>query len=98
LRCLFLCWLQKTSFAPHAIERGGVGSYGVDSGGDPEAIPQLTFEQFAATHAEWYHPSNGYFWFSGNDPPLERLRLLGEHAHGRPPPAELAPSTAQLLN
>ena len=53
--------------------------YGVDSGGDPSAIPDLTFEQFRDTHATWYHPSNGYFWFAGDDDPLERLKLLDRY-------------------
>ena len=29
-----------------------------DSGGDPEVIPKLTFEQFQDFHAKYYHPSN----------------------------------------
>jgi len=33
-------------------------NYAVNSGGDPEAIPDLTFEQFKAFHAKFYHPSN----------------------------------------
>lgn len=54
-------------------------TYGVDSGGDPAVIPQLTFEQFRETWAEWYHPSNGRFWFSGNDPPAERLAIIDKY-------------------
>jgi Zn-dependent M16 (insulinase) family peptidase len=54
-------------------------TYGVDSGGDPAAIPELTFEQFRDTWAEWYHPSNGRFWFSGNDPPAERLEIINKY-------------------
>jgi len=53
--------------------------YGVDSGGDPAAIPGLTFDQFASTHAAWYHPSNGYFWFSGDDEPAARLAKLSRY-------------------
>merc|ERR1719181_776796 len=33
-------------------------AYGVDSGGDPVAIPSLTFEEFQAFHGRYYHPSN----------------------------------------
>jgi Zn-dependent M16 (insulinase) family peptidase len=51
-------------------------SYGVDSGGDPKVIPALTYEAFKAFHETYYHPSNGRFFFSGNDDPDERLRLL----------------------
>jgi presequence protease len=50
--------------------------YGVDSGGDPAAIPDLTYEQFRAFHESYYHPSNSRLFFYGDDPPEERLRLL----------------------
>src|SRR5918994_3919165 len=32
--------------------------YGLDSGGDPAVIPQLTYEQFKQFHTTYYHPSN----------------------------------------
>jgi Zn-dependent M16 (insulinase) family peptidase len=48
----------------------------VDSGGDPLRIPDLTFEQFQAFHAQYYHPSNSRVFFYGNDDPLQRLELL----------------------
>ncbi len=51
-------------------------TYGVDSGGDPKVIPSLTYEEFKAFHAAYYHPSNARFFFSGNDDPAERLRVL----------------------
>lgn len=54
-------------------------TYGVDSGGDPRVIPQLTYEAFKAFHDTYYHPSNGRFFFSGDDDPTERLRLLDEY-------------------
>ncbi len=50
--------------------------YGVDSGGDPEVIPTLTFEKFKAFHERYYHPSNARIFFYGNDDPEERLRYL----------------------
>jgi len=50
--------------------------YGVDSGGDPKEIPNLTYEQFKEFHATYYHPANGAFYFYGDDDPMERLRLL----------------------
>ena len=33
--------------------------YSIDSGGDPRAIPTLTYEAFSAFHRQYYHPSNG---------------------------------------
>ncbi len=50
--------------------------YGFDSGGDPEAIPNLTYEQFKQFHETYYHPSNARIVFYGNDDPEERLRYL----------------------
>lgn len=54
-------------------------TYGVDSGGDPNVIPKLTFEQFKDFHRKFYHPSNARIWFYGDDDPNERLRLLSEY-------------------
>ncbi|KIY93076.1 hypothetical protein MNEG_14887 [Monoraphidium neglectum] len=51
-------------------------SYRHDSGGDPKDIPDLTFEQFQDFHARYYHPSNGRFWFYGDDDPVKRLAIL----------------------
>lgn len=53
-------------------------AYGIDSGGDPNVIPQLTYEQFKNFHETYYHPSNARFWFSGDDPEEERLRRVAE--------------------
>ncbi|MBI1801076.1 MAG: insulinase family protein [Chloroflexi bacterium] len=50
--------------------------YGVDSGGDPTHIPDLTYARFKAFHDTYYHPSNARIWFYGDDDPDERLRLL----------------------
>ncbi|XAR59465.1 hypothetical protein NMG60_11015307 [Bertholletia excelsa] len=54
-------------------------TYGVDSGGDPQVIPKLTFEQFKEFHHRYYHPSNARIWFYGDDNPTERLRILSEY-------------------
>jgi len=53
--------------------------YGVDSGGDPRYIPDLTYEQFQAFHATYYHPSNARIYFYGDDDPAERLRLMDRY-------------------
>jgi presequence protease len=50
--------------------------YGVDSGGDPRHIPDLTYENFKAFHASYYHPSNSFIFFYGNDDPEKRLELM----------------------
>jgi presequence protease len=51
-------------------------TYGLDSGGDPKHIPDLTYQQFKAFHERHYHPSNAKLFFYGDDDPDERLRLL----------------------
>jgi Zn-dependent M16 (insulinase) family peptidase len=51
-------------------------TYGVDYGGDPRHIPDLTWEQLRAFHAQYYHPSNARMFFYGDDPEEERLRRM----------------------
>ena len=41
-------------------------SYANESGGDPQFIPQLTYEQFLAFHSRYYHPSNSYIYLYGD--------------------------------
>jgi presequence protease len=60
--------VQRSLFGDHM--------YGNDSGGDPQFIPDLTYAQFKAFHAAFYHPANARIFFYGDDPPEERLRLL----------------------
>lgn len=50
--------------------------YGLDSGGDPVEIPNLTYEQFRQFHETFYHPSNAYIFIYGDDDPEERLRKM----------------------
>jgi presequence protease len=54
-------------------------AYGLDSGGDPKVIPQLTYEQFKTFHSTFYHPSNAMIYFYGDDAPEERMRILDEY-------------------
>ncbi len=53
--------------------------YGVESGGDPECIPDLTYEEYLAFHQKYYHPSNSYIYLYGAMDFEERLRWLDEH-------------------
>ncbi len=53
--------------------------YRHDSGGDPLEIPTLTYEDFIAFHAKYYHPSNALLFFSGNDSIEKRLRIADEY-------------------
>lgn len=54
-------------------------TYGKSSGGDPKAIPELTYEQFKRFHQTYYHPSNTRAFFSGDDDPGQRLAILDEY-------------------
>jgi hypothetical protein len=59
-------------------------TYGVDSGGDPSVIPDLTFAEFQDFHRKFYHPSNARIWFYGDDPLDKRLEILdSETPHPR---------------
>ena len=53
-------------------------TYGLESGGDPDVIPQLTYEEFLAFHGKYYHPSNSYIYLYGNMDPVEYLTFLDE--------------------
>jgi presequence protease len=41
-------------------------TYGNNSGGEPKAIPDLTWQNLKDFHATHYHPSNSYFYTYGN--------------------------------
>lgn len=53
-------------------------AYGVESGGDPKAIPNLTYEQFLDFHSRYYHPTNSYIFLYGDVDVEERLEWLDE--------------------
>lgn len=51
-------------------------TYGVESGGDPEHIPELTYEEFLNFHRKYYNPSNAYIYLYGKMDFEERLEYL----------------------
>lgn len=51
-------------------------TYGLDSGGNPKHIPDLTYEQFKAFHQSHYHPSNARIFFYGDDPVEKRFEII----------------------
>ncbi len=53
-------------------------TYGMESGGDPEVIPALTYEEFLAFHQKYYHPSNSFIYLYGNLDAAEYLIFLDE--------------------
>lgn len=50
--------------------------YANESGGDPLAIPELTYEEFLNFHSRYYHPSNSYIYLYGNMDMTEKLNWL----------------------
>ncbi len=51
-------------------------AYGVESGGDPDYIPELSYEEFLAFHKTYYHPSNSYIYLYGDMDFEERLNWM----------------------
>ena len=56
--------------------------YACDSGGDPDSIPALTYEQFRAFHRTFYSPTNARIFLYGNIPTEEHLAFLAEMLAG----------------
>ena len=53
-------------------------SYRNESGGDPEVIPELTYEQFLDFHRKYYHPTNSFIYLYGDMDMEEKLIWLDE--------------------
>ena len=54
-------------------------SYANESGGDPDVIPELTYEQFLDFHRKYYHPSNSYIYLYGDMDMEEKLEWLDKN-------------------
>ena len=72
--------------------------YRFESGGNPRAIPTLTYEAFLDTHARHYAPSNAYVFLYGDLDVDRELALVDEALRGAAErgvgaPNELAPQT-----
>ena len=52
--------------------------YTTVSGGHPDEIVKLTYEQFIENHKKHYHPSNARFYLYGKMDPEDKLRFLDE--------------------
>ncbi len=70
------------SNVPRMVERAMMAGlfpgncYGVESGGDPAHIPELSYEQFVAEHQKYYHPSNALIALDGDVDLQDCLSLL----------------------
>lgn len=84
----------------------GQTPYGFVSGGDPEAIPTLTYEEFLRTHERHYQLANSYTILYGDLDIEEKLAFLGTRFDAARPstagaPNELpycSPRTCELLS
>ena len=56
--------------------------YGYNSGGDPEEIPELTYDSFIERYKRFYHPSNAYFYLDGDVPLDETLAMIEGYLEG----------------
>ena len=54
-------------------------TYANESGGDPEKIPELSWEAFLDFHRRYYHPSNSYIFLYGDCDMAEKLAWLDEN-------------------
>jgi presequence protease len=58
-------------------------TYGNNSGGEPKAIPTLSWQQIKDFHATHYHPSNAYFYTYGSFSLPQTLERIESHVLGR---------------
>lgn len=54
-------------------------TYGVESGGDPNNIPDLTYEEFIDFHKKYYHPSNSYIYLYGDGDLDKQLEFVNNY-------------------
>lgn len=55
-------------------------TYGINSGGDPKNIPELTYQELLDFHQTYYQPSRCLFFFYGNMPLEKHLDFIQEYA------------------
>lgn len=55
-------------------------TYGVNSGGDPKEIPNLTYQGLIDFHKKYYQPSRCLFFFYGNMPLEKHLDYISKNA------------------
>lgn len=51
-------------------------TYSKNSGGDPDHIPELTYEHYLDFYHKYYHPSNSYIYLYGDMDVKERLEWM----------------------
>lgn len=58
-------------------------SYAFESGGDPDHIPELTYEKFLDFHRKYYHPCNSYIYLYGDMDMAEKLEWMDREYLGK---------------
>ncbi|GFN35522.1 insulinase family protein [Tepidimicrobium xylanilyticum] len=53
--------------------------YQYSSGGNPDVIPELTYDDFLDFHRKFYHPSNSYIFLYGNGNIEKQLKHIDEN-------------------
>ncbi|WP_029321166.1 insulinase family protein [Butyrivibrio sp. AE3004] len=53
-------------------------TYGKESGGDPDEIYNLTYDEYLDFHRKYYHPSNSYIYLYGDMDMAEKLKYIDE--------------------
>ncbi|WP_294521020.1 insulinase family protein [uncultured Anaerovibrio sp.] len=53
-------------------------TYANESGGNPAAIPDLTYDQFKEFHRKYYSPANSYIYLYGDMDIEEKLKFIDE--------------------
>jgi len=76
---------SPTSVLSHALQSSlfPTTTYHYNSGGEPEDIPDLTWEQLKAFHAHHYHPSNATFLTYGDISAAEQQKKFEDWALSR---------------
>ena len=70
--------------------------YGFESGGDPDVIPELTYEKFLAFHGKYYHPTNSKLFLYGDLDIDAALELIdGQYLSGFEKGELVAPAPLQ---
>ena len=58
-------------------------AYGNESGGDPDYIPDLSYEEFMEEYSRYYHPSNSYIYLYGDMDIDEKLEWMDKEYLGK---------------
>ncbi len=66
-------------------------TYGINSGGDPQDIPKLSYQELCDFHTTYYHPSRCLFFFYGNLPLEQHLDFIADNILDEVEPAAPLP-------